>query len=408
MAVLGSRRLQALAAAVVALLTFVPPSPADASRAELGWQVLDALGRSGASQIAAQVTIEGAGQVVELRSGQPMLPASTQKIYTAGAALLELGPGARLRTEVRATATPAGGVVAGDIVLVGSGDPSLAADDLLRLAGGVRAAGVTTVTGNLLVDDTLFDRVRSGPNWVAGYVGRQSAPLSAVAVDGNRYRRDGSFLSDPATAGGEVFRMALGIAGVTVGGRVLVAQPLAPTVALAVHRSAPMRELIRPALKHSDNFTSEQLFKLLGTRAGGGSHDGAMAALARVTHRLGMPRGGGVDGSGLSRWNSATAAHEATWLWRLRDTAVGGYFKAAMSVACHDGTLRGRMCGTPASGRVFAKTGTLNGVITLAGYTTTADGRDVAFSILLNGAPNPSRARAAIDRAVVAIASARL
>ena len=63
------------------------------------------------------------------------------------------------------------------------------------------------------------------------------------------------------------------------------------------------------------------------------------------------------------------------------------------------------MCGTAAAGRLWAKTGTLDGVYCLAGYTWTRSGRAVTFSFLLYGAQSATKARAAIDRAAVALAS---
>ena len=80
---------------------------------------------------------------------------------------------------------------------------------------------------------------------------------------------------------------------------------------------------------------------------------------------------------------------------------------AALPVGCVDGTLKKRLCGTAAAGRVQAKTGTLSGVRTLAGYTTTARGRVVTFAIQLSGAADGAKALRAIDRAVVLLAGNR-
>jgi D-alanyl-D-alanine carboxypeptidase/D-alanyl-D-alanine-endopeptidase (penicillin-binding protein 4) len=82
---------------------------------------------------------------------------------------------------------------------------------------------------------------------------------------------------------------------------------------------------------------------------------------------------------------------------------VSADFVAALPIACVDGTLKDRFCHTPAAGKVFAKTGTLPGVVCLAGYTTTASGRHVRFSFMLNQSDSILAARQAIDRAVVAI-----
>jgi D-alanyl-D-alanine carboxypeptidase/D-alanyl-D-alanine-endopeptidase (penicillin-binding protein 4) len=64
------------------------------------------------------------------------------------------------------------------------------------------------------------------------------------------------------------------------------------------------------------------------------------------------------------------------------------------------------MCNTAAAGRLSAKTGTLPGVRALSGYTRTASGRTVWFSFQLTGVRDGTRARNALDRAAVVLASA--
>ena len=76
-----------------------------------------------------------------------------------------------------------------------------------------------------------------------------------------------------------------------------------------------------------------------------------------------------------------------------------------MSVSCVDGTLKTRFCGTPAARRVHAKTGTLDHVRVLSGYTTTRSGRRVYFAFMLSGCSKGLACREAIDRAVVVLAS---
>ena len=80
--------------------------------------------------------------------------------------------------------------------------------------------------------------------------------------------------------------------------------------------------------------------------------------------------------------------------------------QAKLPIGCRDGTLEHRFCGTVASGRVFAKTGTLDTAHTLAGWTYTRDGHLVTFSFALAGFRSGSAATKAIDRAVVVLAGA--
>jgi D-alanyl-D-alanine carboxypeptidase/D-alanyl-D-alanine-endopeptidase (penicillin-binding protein 4) len=119
---------------------------------------------------------------------------------------------------------------------------------------------------------------------------------------------------------------------------------------------------------------------------------------------LGVPVGTFADGSGLSSLDRQTPSGEVALLRAAARTTVASGFKSSLARACVDGTLANRMCGTAAAGRVWAKTGTLDYVRVLSGYTSTRSGRTVWFSFMLSGCDNGLSCRNAIDRAVAAIA----
>jgi len=92
-----------------------------------------------------------------------------------------------------------------------------------------------------------------------------------------------------------------------------------------------------------------------------------------------------ADGSGLSRYNMATAAAVTAILSHVyRDERLRGPFDASLPVAGRDGTLANRMKGTAAEGNAHAKTGAFSNARGLAGYVRSADGEPVVFSILAN------------------------
>lgn len=188
--------------AVTLVLAVTPTRPAAADVvAEYRARVLAALDGSTATGVGVVVTVEGHGRVVEVNPSLGLPPASTQKLYTVGAALHRLGPGTRLNTEVRRVGTlQPDGTLHGDLVLVGGGDPTVDRKALYALGNAVGAAGVRRVTGSLWVDDSRYDRVRSGPGWKPQWVPQQSGPLSALSVDRNRWRADAGFLADPVPA----------------------------------------------------------------------------------------------------------------------------------------------------------------------------------------------------------------
>ena len=114
-------------------------------------------------------------------------PASNMKLFTSAASLALLGPDYRFTTRVLRTGErAAGGVLRGDLVLQGGGDPVLESTDLAALADAVKAAGVQRVTGALRVDDTRYDTERLGSGWSWDNEPYYYSPqISALSVDRN-------------------------------------------------------------------------------------------------------------------------------------------------------------------------------------------------------------------------------
>lgn len=380
-----------------------PSGAADDPARALTWVVFRALGNSTAAHVSFGMRVDGLGEIGGLpRSLLP--PASTQKLYTGATALAVLGPSTRLRTEVRATGPLLpDGTLAGDLVLAGGGDPTLVGDDLQRLAFALANRGVRAAAGSLVGDVSRYDRATAAPGWKPGWVGDEVGPLSALMVDRNTYRRDAAFLADPTPGNLDRFRVALARAGIRVdGANVVAGGPVAGTV-LASHDSPTVAEIVSVMLKLSVNTHAEMLLKELGRTIGQPTTSGGIEVVWRTAEAFGMGRGQSADGSGLSSHDRAAPLHVADWLTNVVRSPIGEMFRTSLPLACGDGTLQQRFCATPAAGNVFAKTGTLAGVTTLAGYTTTASGRQVRFSFELAGVADPAAARAAIDRAVVAI-----
>ena len=97
------------------------------------------------------------------------------------------------------------------------------------------------------------------------------------------------------------------------------------------------------------------------------------------------------DGSGLSRSDLVTARAEVDLLVAMAHHPLAKAFRDSLPIAGVDGTLKKRMVGTKAQGRVFAKTGSLRHVNALAGYVDAVTGRHLAFSIIVNHHTRPSR-----------------
>ena len=374
----------------------------------LGERVRAALMTSGATTVAAAVDVDGLGEVLRQDAAHPLPPASTQKSYTGLAALLALPPGMRYTTEVAARTTPTAGRLPGSLWLVAGGDPYLTRTTLRSLARSVRASGITYVVGDLLLDDSRYDARRRVSGWKTSYVPGDSGPLSALAVDRNAYRRDDAFVSDPALPNARLFREYLKAEGVVVHGVTKRYRRPAGARTVASRVSGPIADVLRRALKDSDNFASELVLKEIGrTARGEGSSVAGYRAVVDLLGAQGVAVGAGTDGSGLSAYDRQTPAEQVELL-RLAESSpsTAAAFRRALPVACVDGTLKERMCSTPAAGNVAAKTGTLPGVRALAGYATTASGRKVWFAFQITGVRDGLAARNAIDRAAVVLASA--
>ncbi|GII55750.1 D-alanyl-D-alanine carboxypeptidase DacC [Planotetraspora thailandica] len=119
--------------------------------------------------------------------GKLFIPASNTKLVTSAAAVETLGLDYRFTTSVLSTAKP-GRTIEGDIVLKGTGDPTMLASDYDALAAQVARSGVKEVRGRLVADDTWFDDVRLGADWTWDdepyyYAGQISALTASPDTD---------------------------------------------------------------------------------------------------------------------------------------------------------------------------------------------------------------------------------
>jgi D-alanyl-D-alanine carboxypeptidase/D-alanyl-D-alanine-endopeptidase (penicillin-binding protein 4) len=385
----------------------LPPPPA--LLAALGGALADPAFRG--VTVGASLWVEGYGEVLGAGADVPLPPASVQKLFTAMGALSLFEPDDALTTAVHATGPVVEGVVRGDLVLVGGGDPTLAAHgphSLDALAAQVAAAGIRRVGGGVVGDDSRHEAARAAPGWQGWQQPAYVGPMSALMVDDNRRRRDGAYLAAPDVGNAEVFRDALAGRGVEVAGPVSdgTAPPGAPAVASL--RSPPLPELVAEMLLASDNETAELVTREAGLEGGGpGTTPAGTQALTSALAPLCVPLSGvAADGSGLSRSNLRTAREWRQLLQAATAAPWGGQLRESLPLAGRTGTLAGRFRGTPAEGNVRAKTGTIIGGRALAGYLTTAGGRQASFAVVVHG-DGWRGSLGAIDRLVVALAADR-
>ncbi|SCL20597.1 D-alanyl-D-alanine carboxypeptidase / D-alanyl-D-alanine-endopeptidase (penicillin-binding protein 4) [Micromonospora rhizosphaerae] len=122
--------------------------------------------RLAGAQAGVVVVDTATGQTLYNRNGdRRLVPASNTKLLTSTAALQLLGPGHRFSTDVATSGARGAGIVSGDLYLRGGGDPTMLAEDYDALAAQVAADGVRVVTGDLVADDTRYDKTRLGNDW---------------------------------------------------------------------------------------------------------------------------------------------------------------------------------------------------------------------------------------------------
>lgn len=165
----------------LALLSLLWISAAQAQNTPLGGRLADIVRGAELGDGVGILVAEGDNDIYALRADTPRNPASNMKLVTAAAALLELGPNYRMDTGLYGRVEE--GRVA-DLVLRGTGDPSLSMADLVQLAAaladrGVRAVDRVWVDGSYFDDEILPPAFDQQPNEMAAF----RAAVGAVAVD---------------------------------------------------------------------------------------------------------------------------------------------------------------------------------------------------------------------------------
>ena len=379
--------------------------------------------------VGLDVTDLGSGQVLDARAAQSAFaPASTAKLAVAVAALHVLGAGARIMTRVVA------GPARSSIILVGGGDPTLAAGrppasdypqpaTLQSLAGAaaraLRARGQDAV--RLGYDTSLFTGPVFAPGWLPSYVttGNVTA-ITSLEVDQGRLTATGAPLDaddpavraprsrTPAADAAAAFARFLRADGIRVGA-IAQARVASGSATLASVSSPPLAEMVQWMLSESNNVIAENLARQVAIAAGRpASFSGAAAAELAVLDKLGVTGGVRlVDGSGLSPMDRMTPAVLLHLLGlaaaqpRLRALITGLPVAGFSGTLAPGGSVFGEM-GPAALGVVRAKTGNLTRIAALAGIAYARDGQLLGFAVMADRLSATRLAAAGADMARLA------
>jgi D-alanyl-D-alanine carboxypeptidase/D-alanyl-D-alanine-endopeptidase (penicillin-binding protein 4) len=336
--------------------------------------------------------------LVSINHTESMIPASNTKLFTTATALEVMGGDHMLSTKILTEDTDLlDGTIEGNLYIKGFGNPTFSSEDLEQLVNQLCQSGLRKVTGNVVGDDSYFDDVYSRDDWISDERANvKLPPISAIVIDRNRTivvkKRKGRYrnyfvnIDNPPLFAAKKLRELLISHGVEVEGKSISGQATDNTQTL-VESSIELRELLKEINKHSDNFYAECLFKTLGSVSSGqqgNSFFSTQAILNYIEDNSIYSTGTTiVDGSGISRFDQVTAGALVGLLEKVYfNIKQFDDFFNSLSIAGVDGTLHKRMRGTPAENNFRGKTGTLNGVSSLAGYVTTADNDDLIVCMM--------------------------
>jgi D-alanyl-D-alanine carboxypeptidase/D-alanyl-D-alanine-endopeptidase (penicillin-binding protein 4) len=303
---------------------------------------------------------------------QTMRPASAMKLLTSISALDQLGGKYEFKTSLYYTGNVNDSVLVGDLYCVGGMDPLFDKTGMAAFAESVKALGIHTFRGKIIAVTDFKDQDLLGEGWCWDDDNPTLTPLLIEKKDefvsrfSKQLDKDSIYVDGPATTG-----------------------TLPKNALLLCTRSHQLVDVLEPMMKNSDNLYAESMFYQLASAAG--AHP-AKASHARNQVKKTLSRAGVTgqykiaDGSGLSLYNYVTPLLLTKLLiYAYRKPGIIRDLYVSLPIAGEDGTLKKRMKDSPAHINVRAKTGTVTGVSSLAGYAVAANNHMLVFSIINQG-----------------------
>ena len=321
----------------------------------------------------------------EWNADRMMVPASTQKLYTATAMLSTYGEDFTFLTSITTNGEEAMDTLGnlflkGDIYINTNCDPTLTAEGARAIKDKIIAMGYDSIDGGIILCiNEKTQHIRLAEDNFAPQVAR------LLASDTVKFSSSLTWGKENTTDRG--------------------------TYPLGYIRT-PLMKVMNRMLKSSDNIYAESMLLNLVKNDQNWSYDGCKDVVREMVSRIReryRPEEcqwdikynyyNIIDGSGLSHSNKSTAQSQIDLLrYVYRDKNIFQLLYDNMPIAGVDGTLGKRMTNGMAHNNVHAKTGTLNGVSTLSGYLTASNGHDIAFSILINNCYDKPYARTLQNR----------
>ncbi len=320
--------------------------------------------------------------IYRYRERQLMRPASIMKVVTAVTAIDKLGGSYLFKTQLKYTGKVEDGVLDGDIYCIGGMDPRFNSDDMTAFVTSLKDLGVDSIAGAIYADRTMKDANLLGKGWCWD---DDNPALSPLLFSGKDVFMDR-------------FMSRLRDAGITYAAPTYMEKQCPESAFSLCTRFHTMDQILHRMMKESDNLYAECMFYQIAASMGMRSATAKLAGsvMSQLVRKIGLEpsRYKFADGSGLSLYNYVTAELECKLLrYAYQNENIFAQLNTSLPIAGVDGTLKKRMRTGPAHKNVRAKTGTLTGVISLAGYCTAGNGHKLCFAIINNGIMHGSNAR---------------
>ena len=365
-----------------------------------------------------------------------LIPASTTKLLTTETALNLLGENFRWITQLEYSGTIEDGILNGNLYIVGSGDPSLGTNKagaysyreiISDFIAAAKDKGIKKINGDIIIQTGVFklNKSQSLPEsivWLENgnyylpvgttheinpqnekLIAKKSNPFSenknyyyispyiGQMVYADKF--DGGYLTTKLPAApaylANNLRATMLKSGLPVVGKVVTryADPNPEKRELiTTYQSPTLAEIVLYTNQHSDNALAEATLRMVGfQKLGDQTLESGRKVVNNHLQSIGFDTQGlnYHDGSGLSRSNVVTPISQVKYLANLMDQKYYKTFQESLPIGGQTGTLK-RMFYGAGNGQIFAKTGTLNKVKTLAGYMKTNSGKTLVFSLLIN------------------------
>jgi len=377
--------------------------------------------------------------IMGYNESKPLVPASVNKLLTTYTAFSIFGRKHRWITQLEYSGgISQEGVLEGNLYVIGSGDPSLGSgsagassyNEIVKgFKNSIKELGITKINGNIIIESAVFKSLETilPPNivWLehnnyylpVGNTKNVKPDSEQISIEARKTNLMGdrnyfyispytkkiiyteNFDVDGVLTGrmpippihlANILRESLINNKISVSGKVVTrsvdTQP-EKRVFLADYVSPTLEEIIDFTNQTSNNKFAEELLKISGFYSEGDlSSEAGKNSVVNHLKSIDFDFSGFsyADGSGLSRNNKATPTSHVKFLAHIMDKSYFQQYFNSLPIAGNTGTLRRMFLNKQANGKIFAKTGTLRRIKTLAGYIVTEKGKTLTFSLMIN------------------------